>query len=82
MERTQSVYPDLFSMEGLPPWPESIFIDESILDMDKTGLPTQAKNKEFKSTVKTLMEKREAIMYDIESATEIVQESLESAKEF
>ena len=28
------------------------------------------------------MEKREAILYDIESATEIVEESLESAKEF
>ena len=50
--------------------------------MDKTGLPTQVKNKEFKSTVKTWMEKREAILYDIENATEIVQEGLESAKEF
>ena len=69
-------------MEGIPPWPESIFIEESILEMDKTGLPTQAKNKQFKSIVKTWLEKREAILHDIENATEIMQERLESATEF
>ena len=69
-------------MENLPPWPESIFKDDSILEQDKTGLPTQAKNNQFKSTVKTWLEKRETILHDIENATEIMQERLESATEF
>ena len=67
-------------MENLPAWPDSVFLDESNLEMDKTGLPTQVKNKEFKSTVTKWMQNREAILYDIENATEIVQEGLESAK--
>ena len=64
-------------MENLPAWPESVFLDESNLEMDKTGLPTQVKNKEFKSTVTTWMKDREAILYYIKNATEIVQEGLE-----
>ena len=69
-------------MENLPLWPETIFKDETILEQGKTGLSTQAKNNQFKSTVKTWLEKREAILHDIENATDIMQERLESAKEF
>ena len=68
-------------MEELPPWPASVFEDETNLDMEKTGLLV-TKNKEFKPTVKTWMDKREAILYDIDNATEIVQEGIESAREF
>ena len=68
-------------MEDLPPWPASVFEDETNLDMEKTGLLV-TKNKEFKSTVKTWIDKREAILYDIDNATEIVQEGIESAREF
>ena len=68
-------------MEDLPPWPASVFEDETNLEMNKTGLLV-TKNKEFKSTVKTWIDKREAILYDINNATEIVQEGLESAREF
>ena len=68
-------------MEDLSPWPASVFEDKTNLEMNKTGLLV-TKNKEFKSTVKTWMERREAVLYDIDNATEIVQEGIESAKEF
>ena len=55
-------------MEDLPPWPASVFEDKTNLDMDKTGLLV-TKNKEFKSTVKTWMERSEAVLYDINNAT-------------
>ena len=67
-------------MEDLQPWQESVFEDKTNLDMEKTGLLV-TKNREFKSTVKTWIDKREAILYDIHNATEIVQEGLESVKE-
>ena len=69
-------------MENLPAWPDTIFLEDSILEMDKTGLPLQAKNKEFKSTVCQWKKDRETTLHDIESATEIVQIGLENAKEF
>ena len=69
-------------MENLPAWPDTVLVEESILEMDKTGLPTQVKNKEFKSTVCQWKQDREATLYDIENATEIVQVGLENAKEF
>ena len=69
-------------MENLPAWPESVFLDETNLEMDKTGLPTHVKIKEFKSSVTKWMQDREAILYNIKNSTEIVQEGLESAKEF
>ena len=68
-------------MEELPPWPASVFADETNLEMDKTRLLV-TKNNQLKSTVATRMERREAILYDIDNATEIVQEGIESAREF
>ena len=57
-------------MEHLPAWPDTVFLEESILEMDKTGLPSQAKTKEFKSTVSQWKKDREATLHDIESATD------------
>ena len=69
-------------MENLPTWPDTVFLEDSILEMDKTGLPSQAKTKEFKSTVSQWKKDREATLHDIESATAIVQIGLENATEF
>ena len=69
-------------MENLPTWPDTVFLENSILEMDKTGLPSQAKTKEFKSTVSQWKKDREETLHDIEAATEIVQMGLENATEF
>ena len=68
-------------MEDLPAWPASVFEDQTTLEMMRTGL-TVTKNKEFTATVKKWRDKREAILHDIDNATEIVQMELVSAKEF
>ena len=68
-------------MEDLPAWPASVFEDKTTLEMTRTGLAI-TKNKEFISTVKKWIDKREAILHDINIATEIVQMGLVSAKEF
>ena len=69
-------------MENLPAWPDTVFLEDSILEMDKTGLPSQAKTIEFKSTVSQWKKDREETLHDIEAATEIVQMGLENATEF
>ena len=69
-------------MEHLPAWPDSVFLEESILELENTGLPLRNKNKEIKSTVGSWKNYREAALFDIENATEIVQVGLENAKEF
>ena len=68
-------------MEDLPAWPASVFEDQTTLEMRRTGLAV-TKNKEFTATVKKWRDKREAILHDIDNATEIVQMELVSAKEF
>ena len=69
-------------MENLPAWLDTVFLDDSISEMDKTGLPSQNKTKEFKSTVTQWKKDREDTLHDIEAATEIVQVGLENANEF
>ena len=69
-------------MDNLPAWPDTVFSDDSILEAEKTGLPSRAKTEEFKSTVSQWIKDREETLHDIEAATEIVQMGLENANEF
>ena len=68
-------------MEDLPASPASVFEDPKTLEMMRTGLAI-TKNKEFTATVKKWRDKREAILHDIDNATEIIQIELASAKKF
>ena len=68
MEIAQPVYPDQFSMENLPAWPESVFEDATTMEMTKAGLAiTQTKN--FAATVKNWRDKVVDILYDTDNAT-------------
>ena len=69
-------------MENLPAWPDTIFSDDSILEMEHTGLPSQNKNNGYKSSVSQWKKDRLENYHDIENATEIVQMGLENANEF
>ena len=69
-------------MDNLPAWPDTVFSDDSILEAEKTGLPSQAKTEEFKSTVSQWKKDREETLHDIETASEIVKMGLKNATEF
>ena len=69
-------------MDNLPAWPDTVFLEPTILEAENTGLPSQAETKRYKTTVSQWIKDREETLHDIEATIEIVQMGLENANEF